>query len=284
MELHSITNGKMTAVISSRGAHLQSLKTLDGTELIFQGDDMWKGKSPNLYPIVGVFPEGKYSFEGKEYDLPCHGFASTREYTVESRKEDEIVFLMTDDEETKKVYPFSFRFRVIYRLTDEGLRYTLSAENTDDKTAYCEMGVHTGYPVAKSFKGAKIVFDLKEKFYTFKNNDPAMCGSRVINEDNELLLRDDLFEVGAVTFGALNSKKVTLVREGRDHDITVDLGDYKNLTLWAAPGASFICIEPWSCESAHYAVNTELTRQSGISVLSPGETVSFTCTVGYVKR
>ena len=279
MSQYTISNNHLTLTAISFGAHLMSLKTSNGTEIIFQGDDKWKGKSPNLFPIVGVFPEKKYIFEGREYPIECHGVAPRNEYSVSKHTETELEFMLTDNEETRKNYPFSFAFFVNYKLDGDTLIYTLRAQNTGDKVMYCEMGTHTGFSVARSFKGAKIVFDTHEDKYTVKNDDPKKCGVRFINEQGELSLSDELFSTGAVTFGSLNSKSVTLVNEGSDYSITVGLGNYPNLTFWSAPESTYVCIEPWSCESAHYCKNIELTKQVGISVLKPGESIEFYNTI-----
>lgn len=284
MQYYKISNGELTIEVSSYGAHLQSIKTADGKEILFQGDDKWRGKSPNLFPIVGMFDEQKYVFEGKEYPIKCHGVAPINEYEVSVHTDTELEFKLCDNEETRKVYPFAFNFFVNYKLEGGKLVYTLRAKNTDTRDIYCEMGTHSGFPVKRNFEGAKIVFDTKEDEYTVKNNDPEKCGARFINENNELILSNELFSTGAVTFGSLKSKSVTLVNEDFDYDLTVELGNYPNLTFWTVPESTYVCIEPWSCESAHYAKTLELTEQVGICTLKPGEEVSFFNTVYITKK
>ncbi|MBR6694413.1 MAG: hypothetical protein IKL62_05650 [Clostridia bacterium] len=283
MQLYSIKNEFFTVTASSYGAHLQSMLSSDGIEVIFQGDDKWKGKSPNIFPIIGTFDSRKYTFEGREYPYPCHGVAPTNEYEVSIHTETELEFKLTDNEETRKIYPFSFEFYINYKLEGDKLIYTARAVNTDTRPMYCETGTHTGFSVARSFKGAKLVFDSPEKDYTVKNNDPKKCGARFIDENGELPLSDWLFETGAVTIGNINSGSVTLEREDSNYSVVVGLGNYPVLSLWSVPEASYVCIEPWSCESSHYAKTEELTEQIGIDIVAPGEAMSYYNTIS-IKR
>ncbi len=285
MQLYSIKNEFFTVKVGSYGAHLQSMLSADGIEVVFQGDEVWGGKSPNIFPIIGVFDAGKYTFEGKEYKYPCHGVAPRNEYEVSIHTENELEFCLKDNEETRKIYPFAFAFYVNYKLDGDKLIYSVRAENRDNRPIYFETGTHTGFGVAKNFGGAKIVFDSEEKDYTVKNNDKKKCEVRFIDEKGELPLSDWMFETGAVTLQSLNSKSVRLVREDVDYEIEVGLGNYSVLTLWSAPGASYVCIEPWSCESSHYAGdNIELTRQVGIDVLGVGESKTYFNTISLIRK
>ena len=284
MQLYSIKNEFFTVTVSSYGAHLQSMLSNDGIEVIFQGDDKWKGKSPNIFPIIGVFDEREYTFEGKAYPYPCHGFAPTSEYEVSLHTETELEFKLTDNEKTREIYPFAFELYIKYVLDGDKLIYSVRAVNTDSRPMYCETGTHTGFYVQKSFKGAKLVFDSVETDYTVKNNDKNKCGLRLINEKGELPLSDWLFETGAVTMEKLNSKSVTLVNEDMDYSVTVGLGNYKTLSLWSVPEATYVCIEPWSCESSHYAKTNELTEQVGIDMVAPGDEMSYYNTISISRK
>ncbi|MBQ2274268.1 MAG: hypothetical protein II334_02235 [Clostridia bacterium] len=284
MAIYKLQNEFLTLTLESYGAEMQSILTKDGVELLYQGGEDWKGKAPNLYPIVGYLPEQKYIYEGKEYGIGGHGVARINDYVVESQSDTEIVFLLTQNEETLKQYPFNFEFRVKYVLNGKKVEYVLTATNTDSKTSYCEIGVHPGFPAPLGFEGVKFQFDGEEKYYTVKNLDSEKCGYRYIKEDGSMPLDSETFSTGAITFGGLNSKTVTLIRDGYDHDIRVDISDFPILSVWAAEDAHFVCIEPWSCESAHYCTSIELTEQVGISVLQPGESVSFSTAIEYIEK
>ena len=51
--MEQLKNEKLTVVISSHGAELQSIKNEEGREYLWQGDEKyWPRRSPLLFPIV----------------------------------------------------------------------------------------------------------------------------------------------------------------------------------------------------------------------------------------
>ena len=74
--IYTLNSGFMKYEINALGAELQSAKTKDGFEYIWQGGNIWNGHSPILFPICGRLKDNKYTYNGKEYSLGCHGFYS----------------------------------------------------------------------------------------------------------------------------------------------------------------------------------------------------------------
>ena len=75
-----ISNGEITAVISTRGAELKSV-VKNGREFIWEGDpNVWAGQAPLLFPICGGLKDDKYVLGGNEYTLEKHGFARFKEF------------------------------------------------------------------------------------------------------------------------------------------------------------------------------------------------------------
>ena len=77
MIMITIKNDFLTASVDTVGAELVSLiNKADGTEYLWQGDPTyWTGHAYNLFPICGRLWEGKYTYQGKTYDMNLHGFA-----------------------------------------------------------------------------------------------------------------------------------------------------------------------------------------------------------------
>ena len=40
----------------------------------------WAGTAPVLFPVIGGLKDGAYTFEGKQYKLPSHGFARASQF------------------------------------------------------------------------------------------------------------------------------------------------------------------------------------------------------------
>ncbi|MEZ0130047.1 hypothetical protein AB9T88_09940 [Flavobacterium sp. LBUM151] len=79
----TISNSTLTASIKHAGAELFSLKNNQNKEYIWEGNpDFWGKHSPVRFPIVGTLKNNTYTFEGKEYQLPRHGFAYVGNYST----------------------------------------------------------------------------------------------------------------------------------------------------------------------------------------------------------
>ena len=63
---YTIKNEFLTVVVRDDGAELQSIKTADGTEYLWQADKtFWDDKAPNIFPYVARMTEGKYTADGE---------------------------------------------------------------------------------------------------------------------------------------------------------------------------------------------------------------------------
>ena len=77
MGIYTIKSGDLAALITSRGAELQSLKDCrTGREYMWRADPVfWKRTSPVLFPVVGKYRNEESRYNGRVYSLPQHGFA-----------------------------------------------------------------------------------------------------------------------------------------------------------------------------------------------------------------
>jgi len=68
--------GNVEIGVFTKGAELYSYK-INGEEFIWERNpEFWGGSSPVLFPFVGILKSGKYTFDGKEYEISTrHGFA-----------------------------------------------------------------------------------------------------------------------------------------------------------------------------------------------------------------
>ena len=81
---YAIENEKLKVIVSTLGAELYSVygKTTS-FEYLWQGDEnFWRGRATNVFPNCGRLWEGKYTYQGNTYELPCHGFAKLCEFEV----------------------------------------------------------------------------------------------------------------------------------------------------------------------------------------------------------
>ena len=99
-----LENEVLKVQVAEKGAELQSI-----VNKIFDIDYLWNGNpalwakhSPFLFPIIGNLKNNTYSYLGKSYQLPRHGFARDMDFEVEKQSRQEIVFLLKSNSETKK--------------------------------------------------------------------------------------------------------------------------------------------------------------------------------------
>ena len=163
--LYTIENERLRVTLKSFGGEPISIYgKATACEYLWQGDAAyWAGQAPVLFPICGRLLDGYYTYEGKRYEMNLHGFARKMEMAVEEKTDTSITFRLTDNEESRRQYPFSFVYRVRYTLSGDTLEVAYSVENTDEKTLIFAFGAHPGFNVPlgnDKFTDYKIVFFL----------------------------------------------------------------------------------------------------------------------------
>ena len=95
--LFHIRNQFLKVSVSDQGAELMSILGSDGTEYLWQGDSAyWSDRAPNIFPYVARLTNGCYTYGGKTYQLPIHGFAPTALYTVTEHTDTSVTFTLED--------------------------------------------------------------------------------------------------------------------------------------------------------------------------------------------
>ena len=108
----TISNSTLKATINNKGAELQSLQNINSErEYIWEGNpDYWGKHAPILFPIVGTLKNNSYTYNGKKYELPRHGFARDKDFKLIFVTSDKVVFSLQFDANTKLIYPFVSSF------------------------------------------------------------------------------------------------------------------------------------------------------------------------------
>src|ERR1700694_3156168 len=98
----TLENDLLQVTVSTKGAELQSITGKAwGIEYLWNGNPaFWAKHSPVLFPIVGSLKNNTYSYLGKSYQLPRHGFARDMEFEAEKHSQKEIIFLLKSNAET----------------------------------------------------------------------------------------------------------------------------------------------------------------------------------------
>lgn len=272
-----IKNSELRVEISSLGAELRSVKR-QGVEYLWQGDPaVWADRAPVLFPICGSLKEGKYEYQGREYFLAQHGFASKSHFKIEHLSEDRAVFLLKSTEETRKSYPFDFELRVCYTLMENAIDVTYSVTNQTDGEMYFSIGAHEGYLCPEGIEDYTLYFDQKEDLLHTEVCDGLLSRNTKLygRAVDHLPLKYSYFNEDALVFLQLKSRAVTLKNGCRQ--IRVDFEGFDSLLIWTEANkyGKYICIEPWHGMPDFVDAASDFTQNPGIHRLGKGESAEL---------
>lgn len=280
----TIKNSVITVSIAERGAEIQSIKK-DGTEYMWSRDPkFWSSCAPIMFPMCGGLKQGRYELDGVSYEMPKHGFAKISDFEIEAQSDESVTFILRDNEDTRKMYPFAFAFRVKYELCGASLKVTYDAENLDDKTMYCTFGGHEAYATPEGIEAYELIFPEKETLYAYALNGDILTDytKLMVNDSNRLVLDDRHFALDALVFKNVKSNSVTLKSKISERQVTVEFDGFDYLVLWHKHTAPYLCIEPWCGLSDLMGSSYDFTTKAGMRALPAGSHFvrTHTITVG----
>lgn len=277
-----LDNGKIRAEIHELGAEIRRV-TLDGEERMWNADPKyWTGVAPVLFPICGSLRDEKYTHEGKEYILESHGFARRMVFEVEDKGETYAVFLLKDNEETLKKYPWHFELRIRYTLTGASIRVAYSVKNTSDTPMIAAIGSHEAYLCPGVMEDYDVIFERKETALAALFDDGIMTKERktVLYEGNVLpLWTKEMEELGTYVFTDLRSRFATLRNRRTGRSVSVAFEGFEYFLIWSMAGSNFICLEPWTTCPPQEFEGYELSKKEGMESIAPAATMEKVHTI-----
>ncbi len=275
----TLKSGGVSAKIISKGAELKSL-IVNGRELMWRADPAFWGKtSPLLFPMIGTLKKGVTLINGEEYRITKHGFARDMELTAEEISESSVTFVLTENDTTKAMFPFDFRFAVRYSLNENGLDVSYSVRNNSDMPMPFCIGAHPAFSCDGDMTDYRLEFpqpetaavpnyNLATGLHEENNRRPLMADDTTLNLSHELFYEDVCY------FDSLLSRSVKLLHKDGS-SIQVDFPDFTSLGIWQAKDAPFLCIEPW-CGSADFDdCSGVFSEKRGIEIVQPNQEKNF---------
>ena len=251
---------KLKTLFSKSGLNCIQFKN---NELLWQGKEgFWSDTAPVLFPICGFLKDGYFIHQNKKYKMPVHGICSLFDFNNEGSSS----FTLRSSEETKKFYPFDFKFTVHYEFKESILKITFETENTGNVPLPYSVGWHPGF---NTKPGSFIQFN-KDSFSRRKVSKDGLIGeSEPFNIPNgKLALDENTFTNGGIVIENHQSD-VSLVTPEYKIDFKID--EFPHLVLWGQPGANFVCIEPWYGMGDPVDHNHQLSEKESLLLLAPGE-------------
>ncbi len=280
---HTIQNHRLSISINHTGAELASLINLDsGKEYIWQADpEIWGSHAPVLFPNIGVVKGGKTLINGQEYVLPKHGIIRHNDRVeLFYHSEDRITLRYCWNEETLKVYPYKFDFRITYRLRNEHVIVYHEVQNHGEAPMYFCLGGHPAFRVPLHDHQRYDNHFLRFEHDEHSGSDTVLPDGTLSGvlrpvpweKGNILPLTHDLFQNDALVFKDLNSHSVILESSITGPILKVDYAGWTHLGIWAKPTGDFVCIEPWLGLSDYQDTDGHFKSKEGIVKLAGFET------------
>lgn len=281
ISLFSIKHNQLTAIINPLGAELSSFES-NSREYLWQGDkNIWSGRAPILFPIVGSLINNQMSYRGKVYSMARHGIARKEKFSCIEQTNSKLLMSLRSDAKLLKMYPWDFELTVHFSLSNDTLSITYEVTNHDSDTMIFTLGSHPAFILPATGSNSEelllddydIQFDQHETLRRVMLDDAGLLSvdSQAFKlENNAISLSETIFEQDALVFKNIESEKLTL-RCKHQPRLVVDTGGAPHLGIWAKPGARFVCIEPWYGTSDYSDSDGNFINKPDMLSLPPGE-------------
>ncbi len=293
---YTLKAGNTEATFDTLGATLVSLKH-DNLEYMWQGDPAyWSGQSPVMFPICGSLRDDTATIgEGKTCTMGRHGIAKASEFTdtTDTLQGDTLnkkKFTFCSTEETKKQFPYDFKFSIEYTLEEKAITFTYHVENTGSEVMPFFVGGHPGLncPLleGEAYTDYQLTFEKPETadcMYPLESNpkllDPANR-RRVLDNEDVLKLNQNLFLNDGLVFDQIKSRSVTYSNPKTGKGVRLNFADFDYLVVWSqAKPSPFICIEPWMGFSTLGNEDDVFEHKQNVQFCKPGEERTFSFTL-----
>jgi len=203
-------------------------------DAVFDRSKPISGGIPHCFPQFGPGP------------LPQHGFARGADWAIGSTAADpnpddvepSVELILTDSEETRKIWPHAFRAAYRVSLHGEGLKTELAVSNTGDAPFSFTAALHTYIEVA-DIRTAK-VSGLKGLTYLDKTADAT-------NPPRAVEARDAVTFAGPVDSVYLGAPGHLELDVGTGAAVAIDSAGWPDAVVWSPWESMPACYERFCC-------------------------------------
>lgn len=280
---YTLNSQGMIYTVSTYGAELIRVQDREGQERLHTPTPGgWMRVSPLLFPLCGRLRDGRYTYDGREYALPGHGFLPTSETEPVAVSDRSLTLRLQDSDATRDVYPFPFQLEVSYIALGDTLRVETVIRNTGRETMPYMFGGHPGVrlPITADTTARSCVLTLGAcELLRY----PVLPGGMISRAAEPLHLPAGRMPYDpdwidgvdtAVLSGAGHT--VTLSDGQGQHGVTMTYGEeFPYLCLWKEAGCEdYLCLEPWS-DIPSDGTQPERLESREMHRLLPGATATY---------
>ena len=277
-----IDNGLLSIAVSAHGAELTGIRKGD-TEYLWNADPRyWDRSSPVLFPMVGRVWENRYRVGEREFGMGQHGFARDREFTLIYKDGESLLYRLSSDEESRKIYPWDFVLEIGYRLKGNSIEVSWKVINHSPTAMWFQIGAHPAfnYPDFDPERQERgfFAFDGKSELLSAKlaRKGCVEKGARFpvpLDSEGRLVLERNTFD-GVDTYVLEDSQvsRVDMLRPDGRPWLSVHF-DAPLVGLWSPPekNAPFVCIEPWYGRCDWDGFEGDISEREWVWKLEAGE-------------
>jgi len=285
-DLVRISNEHLAVEVSTLGAEMQSVKSIDGRSWLWNGDpQFWNGRSPILFPIVGKAPDNTITVDGRPYPINQHGFARRTVFELVEATNSRSRHRLAASPHTREAYPFEFELIVQHEVQGPALTVTAEVTNRDSRPMPFGIGFHPAF--AWPLPGAG---NEPHRIRLAHDGEPLMRrveGGLMMKEvqpspfaSGELVLDHSLFEKDAMIFPEVQATSL-FYGPPNGPRLGFSFRNLPNIALWSKPEAPFVCIEPWHGTAPEIGATAELVERPYGVLLAPGEAQTFGFSVNF---
>ncbi len=281
--MYVLENEGFRVEFSGHGAEMVSFKSKkDGTEYVWQGDkEIWGRHAPVLFPVIGRLKDKKYTANSKEYTIMQHGFGRDLEWEAHKVNDTVLEFSLTQNDQTKKMYPWDFTLTIRYTLNGNSLTKEHITRNDSGTTMYYEIGGHDGFTLC--WNDGENITDYAVQFYDTEELHPIVVDENIMLtkdhstvplENGLLKIKRGIFNPDAMMLDDLKIRRASIVCSKNNKKVTMDFSDFPYFAVWnknLPMDVPYVCLEPWSTLPDAIYLGHEIEEKVGIRVLNPNE-------------
>lgn len=301
--LHDEEGGLEAAVAPGQGGELSGLRVRfqgNWIELLHRARNYaptpdWGGRAPLLWPAVGrnfargVKPDRtaalySYDYEERRYEIPIHGFARLKPWRVLASRSDDsqamVEVALSDDEGTRRQYPFGFEVRVAYRVTQGRLEvsHTVTAASANRAAMPFSIGNHITFrvPFAAGSNLAKFTLESPARIEILKDANTVPTGETRPRDFSDPVSLAGLKAIPPISLGGYAGDPWVRLRDPAGlsllishHAQSIPEGPVIQFNLWGIPAEGYFSPEPW------VGLHNSLNQGQGLIRLRAGESWSW---------
>lgn len=252
-------------------------------EILFLRDNFWIGNQniggwPFLFPVCGRLLShgrlGQYQWSGAIHHLPMHGFSMHKKWQLEELTAEQVTLSLSDDEETRAVFPFRFYINLRYVISDGTLYCHQRYENRGNAPMPFYAGFHPYFQIDEADTNRWTIEGAIKKIGVYDDTYAQM--KEWISYPGEI----DVPTSGRIQHVLLLDphQPVTLMKNGQPYlsmqaNESNDDAVFPYLQLYRSGADPFICMEPWM------GLPNSLNRPDEVPMIPVGESRRATLAV-----